>query len=72
VYHDREAELQARVPRSRVRIAYANAHEQAAALAALRTFAAEVATLTPPIAPGEPESEPVCDTGPEEPAEVTR
>jgi coenzyme F420-reducing hydrogenase delta subunit len=41
VYHEREAELQARVDRSRVRIAYAGPAERELALEAIRTFAAE-------------------------------
>lgn len=45
VYQGREAELQSRVPRARVRIAHVNARERTAAVAALRTFAADVATL---------------------------
>lgn len=45
VYLDREAELQARVPRARVRIAHVSAHEQTAALAVLRQFAREVAAI---------------------------
>jgi Pyruvate/2-oxoacid:ferredoxin oxidoreductase delta subunit/coenzyme F420-reducing hydrogenase delta subunit len=40
MYHDREAELQARVDRRRVKIAFANASEPGAARAALRDFAA--------------------------------
>lgn len=61
IYHDREAELQARVPRVRVRIAHANARERPAALAALRAFAADVAALEPPVDRSGPMSEPVCD-----------
>jgi len=45
VYLGREAELQARVPRTRVRIAHAGAHESATALAALRAFVADIAAL---------------------------
>lgn len=43
VYHDREAELQARVDRSRVRIAFANASEPAAARLALLEFQKQLA-----------------------------
>ena len=50
VYHDREAELQARVDRSRVRIAYANAAERAQVLNALRQFADDIAALGAPPA----------------------
>jgi coenzyme F420-reducing hydrogenase delta subunit len=66
VYHDREAELQARVPRARVRIAHVNAHEGALALAALRAFAADVAALEAPAGQEEPMTEPVCDPPVEE------
>jgi ferredoxin len=45
LYHDREAELQARVDRRRVRVAYANASERADALRALRDFVADTAPL---------------------------
>jgi coenzyme F420-reducing hydrogenase delta subunit/Pyruvate/2-oxoacid:ferredoxin oxidoreductase delta subunit len=48
VYHDREAELQARVDRARVRIAHANASEGAIAIAAVRAFVADVAALRAP------------------------
>jgi len=43
VYHDREAELQARVDRRRVKIAFANASEPGAARSALREFRAQLA-----------------------------
>ena len=53
MYHEREAELQARVDRARVRIAYANRAESADVLRALRQFARDVAALgTPPAAEG--------------------
>jgi Pyruvate/2-oxoacid:ferredoxin oxidoreductase delta subunit/coenzyme F420-reducing hydrogenase delta subunit len=45
VYAGREAELQDRVDRQRVRIAPVNAAERAAAFAAVRSFAGHVATL---------------------------
>jgi ferredoxin/coenzyme F420-reducing hydrogenase delta subunit len=45
VYHDREAELQPRVERARVRIVNAAARERGQSTAALRAFAAEVARL---------------------------
>lgn len=66
VYHEREAELQARVDRARVRIAFANARERAQALAAVRAFAADVAALgVPRPEPVEPEieCEPVASSG---------
>lgn len=48
VYNDREAELQARVDRRRVRIASANASETAEAVAALRAFMADTTRLHVP------------------------
>jgi ferredoxin len=48
IYHDREAELQARVDRARVRIVHASAGERSRAVGALRTFAADIATLDQP------------------------
>jgi ferredoxin len=48
VYEDREAELQARVDRRRVRIASANASETAEAVAALREFMTDTARLDHP------------------------
>jgi ferredoxin len=45
VYHDREAELQARVDRRRVMVAFANASEPGAARLALRDFVAQIATV---------------------------
>lgn len=45
VHHGREAELQARVDRARVRIAEAGAGEQTRVLALVRTFSAEVKAL---------------------------
>jgi ferredoxin/coenzyme F420-reducing hydrogenase delta subunit len=47
VYHEREAELQARVDRTRVRIVNVSAREGREALGAFRQFAAEVAALGP-------------------------
>ena len=66
MYHDREAELQARVPRERVRLAYANAREAAAAVDTLRAFSREIAALTRPTAERQPEPDTTCD--PVEPA----
>lgn len=48
VYHEREAELQARVDRARVRIVGVNSWESTLAIAALRQFAADVDALAPP------------------------
>jgi ferredoxin len=47
MYLDREAELQSRVDRARVRIAYANAAEKRTLVAALRQFKADVGALAP-------------------------
>ena len=48
VYHAREAELQARVNRARVRIANVNAGDRRQAVATLRSFAADVKALGRP------------------------
>jgi coenzyme F420-reducing hydrogenase delta subunit/Pyruvate/2-oxoacid:ferredoxin oxidoreductase delta subunit len=69
VYHEREAELQARVNRARVRIAYVNAHERTAALESLRAFVADVAALPRTaeveVAESDTRCEPVvAETGP--------
>jgi ferredoxin len=61
VYDDREAELQARVDRRRVRIASANASETAEAVAALRAFMADTTRLDHPQTDGG-EIALVCDT----------
>ncbi|ODS51831.1 MAG: hypothetical protein ABS36_18835 [Acidobacteria bacterium SCN 69-37] len=45
IYHDREAELQPRVPRTRVRVTHVSATEQPDALATLERFAADVSHL---------------------------
>ncbi|HXW08301.1 MAG TPA: cytochrome b N-terminal domain-containing protein [Vicinamibacterales bacterium] len=45
LYHGREAELQARVDRARVRVAHASAGERGVAMAAIRAFTADVARL---------------------------
>jgi coenzyme F420-reducing hydrogenase delta subunit len=50
-FHGREAELQARVDRRRVRIAYANAGERRVAVAALDAFRNELDRLEPPAVP---------------------
>ena len=59
VYHAREAELQARVDRERVRIASVNAGERVVAIEAFRRFAADVAALAKPAVDEifEPEAE---------------
>ncbi len=50
LYHGREAELQERVDRARVRVVAVNAHERAEALAALAEFEADIARLAPAVA----------------------
>jgi hypothetical protein len=64
VYHDREAELQARVDRRRVHIAHAGAHEPHEAVAALRELRASLARLAPAGGEIAPELELVCDPAP--------
>jgi coenzyme F420-reducing hydrogenase delta subunit len=59
LYHDREAELKARVDRRRVRVAYASASERLEALAALRAFQADLARLAPVEPPSDVEPD-VC------------
>jgi ferredoxin len=61
LYYEREAELQARVPRERVRLAYASAHETAAAVGALRAFARDVAALASPDVERRPEPDTTCE-----------
>jgi ferredoxin len=61
VYHDREAELQARVDRARVRIVHAGTGERSRAVAALRTFAADIAALDAPAADSGTELDTVCE-----------
>ncbi len=61
VYHEREAELQARVPRARVRLAHAGAHEAQTAVSALRAFMADVAALAVSSAERKPEPDTTCD-----------
>jgi ferredoxin len=67
IYHDREAELQPRVDRRRVRVATANASESAEAIAALRDFNAATAQLEQPR-PESAEVEMVCEPVPAEEA----
>jgi ferredoxin len=61
LHHGREAELQPRVPRDRIRTVHAAAHEVALALSALDTFTAEVSTLTVPPDAADEDKEVVCD-----------
>jgi ferredoxin len=65
VYHDREAELQPRVDRRRVRVASANASESAQAVASLRDFMASTALLDRPQAEAA-EIDMVCEPVPAE------
>lgn len=64
VYHDREAELQARVDRRRLMLAFANASEPAAARAALRALAAQVAALDAPSSEPAVSIDTVCEPAP--------
>jgi hypothetical protein len=61
IHHGREAELQDRVDRARVRIAYANAAETTAAVAAFATFAGDVAALGVPMVSSTPAPIGVCE-----------
>jgi ferredoxin len=65
VYHDREAELQPRVDRRRVRVASANASESTEAVALLRDFMAATALLDRPQAESA-EIDMVCEPVPAE------
>lgn len=60
LFNDREAELQARVDRRRVRVAHANASEAREALAALRAFMADTAALDRARAEASPEVDVAC------------
>ena len=64
VYHDREAELQARVDRRRVKLAFANASEPGVARAAVRELAAQVAALDPPSSEPAVTIDTVCEPVP--------
>lgn len=64
VYQGREAELQARVDRDRVRIVHVNAHERGAAIDALRTFAVDVAAL-PAVSDAQTTPEPATECEPD-------
>lgn len=68
MFQDREAELQARVDRRRVLLAYAGAGERSAALEAVRQLQATIAVMDPPEAEVEPDIAMVCET--EESGEV--
>jgi hypothetical protein len=64
VYHDREAELQARVDRARVRIANVGPGERRRAIEAVAAFVKDIAALEPPVAEGVPEIDTVCEPVP--------
>jgi ferredoxin len=61
IYHDREAELQSRVDRRRVRVAHAGAGEPGVARAALRKFMSQVGALGAVSAEEEADIETVCE-----------
>ena len=61
MYKDREAELQARVPRNRVRVAFAGAGETGLAIAAVRAFAHDVSRLDLPDRERHPQPDTACD-----------
>ncbi len=70
LYHDREAELQPRVDRRRVRVATLAPGDLAGTLAAFEAFRRELATLEPPTAEPEVALDLLCDPAPLE--EVAR
>lgn len=61
VYHEREAELQARVDRRRVRVVWVNAADRRGLLAAFDEFAASIAALPPPAAARQVEPSAECE-----------
>ena len=61
VYHEREAELQPRVDRARVRIAHAGPGDRTRAMALVRAFAADVQALGRPARDGAAELEAECE-----------
>ncbi|MBK9549950.1 MAG: hydrogenase iron-sulfur subunit [Gemmatimonadetes bacterium] len=64
LYHDREAELQPRVDRRRVRIATLAPGDLAGTVAAFEAFRRALATLEPPTAELEVDLDALCDTAP--------
>ncbi|MDH5196094.1 MAG: hydrogenase iron-sulfur subunit [Gemmatimonadota bacterium] len=72
LYHDREAELQARVDRRRVRVAYVNAAERHEALTALRAFRADLAGLAQPALEPTLDLDLVCNPIPLEEEDAAR
>jgi len=61
IYHEREAELQARVDRDRVCVVHATAAEREPALAALRTFAVGLSSLSVPTVDRTADIHAVCE-----------
>ncbi len=61
LYHDREAELQERVDRRRLRLVYAGSAERAAVEAALRAFRADLAALAATEPERAPDVERECE-----------
>ena len=61
VYNQREAELQARVDRRRVRIDYADAHDAAGTRAAITSFASDLAKLDAPKADATLDVDTACE-----------
>jgi len=66
IYHEREAELQARVNRERVAVAHVSAGDRGTAVAALRQFQARLAGLVPAMAEATIQVGAVCDPADEE------
>ena len=61
VYYGREAELQSRVSRARVRVVHPDRGDDRAALAILRAFAAEVKTIDEPAVGDDDGKEARCE-----------
>jgi len=61
LFHDREAELQARVDRRRVAVGYARSGAPGQAMAEIRTFAAALDQLDPPPAVAGLEIDAICE-----------
>ncbi|HEX5818022.1 MAG TPA: hydrogenase iron-sulfur subunit [Gemmatimonadales bacterium] len=66
LYHEREAELKARVDRRRLRVAYVGAAEGVEARAAFAELEASVAGLARPLAEAAPDLDEACETSPRE------
>ena len=64
LYHDREAELQPRVDRRRVRVAALAPGDLAGTVAAFEAFSRELAALDPPAAESEVDLDTLCDPVP--------